>query len=201
MKVVKLTANDIPKIEHLYYGRTTFMGTNIRNVLKISQNTDELQQILLNNFANTYLSDLKSYHAYGYVDENDLVQAIIGYYASVDDASWYWTQVRSAGNNSHEIKMVLDKVMAVNEFQGRLKFYSMFPLKYRGTYRRLAFSEEAKERYEYFDEFYVKEKHQPIFTFPWQILYNRLLPSVDTVVRCTFLKQKYRDMLFNAGNL
>jgi hypothetical protein len=203
MKVVKLTPNDATKIEHLYYGRTNFMGTNIRNANMPSRNQsiDGLQEILLTNFQNTYMSDLKNYHAYGYFNDQDEIEAIIGYYASIDDASWYWTHVRTTGDNSTQIKAVLDKVMEVNEFQGRLKFYSMFPLKYRKTYRRLAFSKTAKERYDYFDEFYVKEKHQPIFNFPWQILYNRLLLPVDSIVRCTFLKQEYRDTLFHGGNL
>ena len=77
----------------------------------------------------------------------------------------------------------------------------MFPTKYINTYRRLAFSKQASERYDYFDEFFVSERHQAKFSLPWQILYNRTLIPVDTVVRCTFLKQKYRQNLFHAGRL
>jgi hypothetical protein len=77
----------------------------------------------------------------------------------------------------------------------------MFPKKYSGVYRRLAFSPEANERYDYFDEYYVEEKHQCKFNLSWQILYNRTLVPVDTVVRCTFLKQKYRNNIYNAGRL
>ena len=77
----------------------------------------------------------------------------------------------------------------------------MFPLEYKKVYRRLAFSNIAKERYDYFDEFHVKEKHYPIFNLPWQILYNRTLVPVDSIVRCTFLKQQYRDTLYDAGRL
>jgi hypothetical protein len=152
-------------------------------------------------FTETYLTDLKSYHAYAYQDNNGVITATIGFYESGEDASWYWNHVRTLGNNSSHIKQVLDKVLWHNETNGRFKFYSMFPTKYINTYRRLAFSRDASERYDYFDEFQVESKNQSMFSLPWQILYNKTLVPVDTVVRCTFLKQKYRKKLFHAGRL
>ena len=152
----------------------------------------------LDFFAATYLSDLNNYHAYGAID-NGIVQAYIGFYESNDDAAWYWNHVRSFGNNM--IKPVLDRVIEHNEGRGRLKFYSMFPKRYAKIYRRLAFSRYNNERYDYFDEFYVESRHQCKFNLPWQVLYNRTLAPVDTIVRCTFLKQNYRYNITNAGML
>lgn len=201
MKVCKLTVNDTDAVKSLFFNHNMFMGVGINNHAVGDETSRERQELLFNNFTCTYLSELKSYYAYGYFNDDNELLALIGYYMSNDDASWYWTQVRTKGNNSKEIKVVLDKVMEVNEWRGLNKFYSMFPLRYRDTYRRLAFSTKARERYDYFDEFYVEDKHQPIFNLPWQILYNRVLVPVDTIVRCTFLKQKYRETLFNGGNL
>jgi hypothetical protein len=77
----------------------------------------------------------------------------------------------------------------------------MIPTKYTKLYRRFAFSDYNNERYDLYEEFMVPEKHQCMFSIPWQILYNRSLMPVDTVVRCSFLKQKYRKTIFNAGRL
>jgi hypothetical protein len=151
------------------------------------------------NFCNAYLAKRKNHHAYGYFDETGNITATIGFYESSDDASWYWNMVRTTGSNQREVKHVLDAVIKHNEERGRLKFYSMFPLQYRKVYRRMAFSEWASERYDYFDEFYVEAKNQCRFTLPWQIMFNRTLVPTDSLVRCTFLKQKYRDELFNGG--
>jgi hypothetical protein len=153
------------------------------------------------SFVETYLSDLNNYHAYGYETDEGVITTIISFYESSDDASWYWNHIRSMGQNSNHIKQVLNKVIEHNENKGRLKFYSMFPKKYVSVYRRLAFSKEASTRYDYFDEYNVNTKHQCKFNLAWQILYTRRLLPVDTVVRCTFLKQEYRTELYNGGNL
>lgn len=150
-------------------------------------------------FCDTYLSGLKNYHAYGAIDDQGVIQTYIGFYESNDDAAWYWNHVRSFG--AYLMKPVLDSVIQHNEERGRLKFYSMFPSKYIKLYRRLAFSKYNNERYDYFDEFIVPTKQQCQFTLPWQILFNRTLTPVDTVVRCTFLKQKYRNTLPVGGNI
>jgi hypothetical protein len=181
------------------------------NVIKLNaEHTVQLEQLFhMSNFSeafskmflDTYLTDSQNYHAYGVQNEYGIINSILGFYESIDDPSWYCTLIRTTGNNGNEIKMLLDKAMSHNEENGRFKFYSMFPLQYRKAFRRLAFSNTAKERYDYFDEFQVESKHYPIFTLPWQILYNRMLVPVDSMVRCTFLKQQYRDVLYNAGRL
>ena len=196
MEIVKLNNTHIDMVRPLFE-KEKYMGI-LAETKSFVQGDKPFADIFHEAFATTYLSDLNNYHAYGAIN-NGIVQAYIGFYESIDDASWYWNHVRSFGNNM--IKPVLDEVIQHNEKRGRLKFYSMFPKRYAKTYRRLAFSEYNNERYDYFDEFYVESRHQCKFTLPWQILYNRTLAPVDTVVRCTFLKQKYRHNISNAGML
>lgn len=195
MEIVKLSINHSNAVRPLFE-KQKYMGLTAATKTFI-QDDKEFADFFHEAFVTTYLSDLRNYHAYGAL-ENGIVQAYIGFYESHDDAAWYWNHVRSFGNNM--IKPVLDRVIQHNEERGRFKFYSMFPSKYVTAYRRLAFSKYNNERYDYFDEFYVNDRHQCMFTLPWQILYNRTLAPVETVVRCTFLKQKYRTP-FIAGKL
>jgi len=150
-------------------------------------------------FEETYMSGLKNHHAYGMIDNNKLV-GLISFYESIDDASWYGTHMRNSGDKK-VIEMLLDRVIQHNEERGRFKFYTLWPANQTKILRRFAFSDWAKNRYDYFDEFMVPAKHQCKFTLPWQILYGRTLISHDTVLRCTFLKQEFRTELFNAGGL
>jgi hypothetical protein len=199
MKIVKLDKEHIGKIKHLFKF-PKFMGVNHSKNYFIGSGED-FSEFYCDSFVSTYVSGLKNYHAYGAEEDTGEINSIIGFYESHEDASWYWTHVRTTGDKPAEIKLILDHIMEYNEGKGRYKFYSMFPLKYQNVYRRLAFSKTNSERYDYFDEFYVGERHQCMFSLPWQILYNRTLLPVDTIVRCTFLKQKYREELFNAGRL
>jgi len=77
----------------------------------------------------------------------------------------------------------------------------MFNATYARVFRKLAFSKLNKERYGAFDEFTVAAKEKCLYTLPWQILFNRTLLPVDTIVRCTFLKQEYRTTLHKGSNL
>ena len=199
MSIIKLTSAHAGAIQHLFK-IPRFMSVSTDKNYFVG-NELKFEEFYYEAFKETYLTDLKSYHAYGYLDKEGNITTILGFYESNEDASWYWNHIRTTGNNARHIKQVLDAVLEHNEKNGRLKFYSMFPTKYINTYRRLAFSKQASERYDYFDEFFVSERHQAKFSLPWQILYNRTLIPVDTVVRCTFLKQKYRQNLFHAGRL
>lgn len=199
MSVIKLTSKHADIIRHLFKGHRFMSVSTDKNYFV--GNELKFEEFYYEAFKETYLTDLQSYHAYGYLDKEGNITTILGFYESNEDASWYWNHIRTTGNNASHIKKVLDAVLEHNEKNGRFKFYSMFPTKYINTYRRLAFSKHASERYDYFDEFYVSERHQTKFSLPWQILYNKTLIPVDTVVRCTFLKQKYRQNLFHAGRL
>lgn len=201
MNIVKITAEHSEALKYVFR-RKEYMGVDLNtNYFTDQAQYGPVEQMLYANFCYTYLSDRKSHHAFGHLNEDGNFTSVLGFYESSDDASWYWNQIRTTGDNANEIKAVLDEVIKFNESRGRLKFYSMFPLKYRKVYRRLAFSKWASERYDSFDEFYVEAKHQCKFTLPWQIMYNRTLVPTDTLVRCTYLKQEYREQLFNGGAL
>jgi hypothetical protein len=199
MSVIKLTNEHIDAVRPLFK-LPRFMGVSTDQNYFVGKEL-KFEEFYHQAFTETYLTDLKSYHSYGYQDENGNITTAISFYESGEDASWYWNHVRTLGNNGSHIKQVLDKVLEHNEANGRFKFYSMFPTRYLNVYRRLSFSKDASKRYDYFDEFFVEAKHQLKFGIPWQILYNKTLVPVDTVVRCTFLKQKYRKKLYHAGRL
>jgi len=199
MKIVKLEEKHKSKIKDLFK-KPKFMGVDVDKSYFVDKQF-EFSELYYNVFIETYMSGLKNYHAYGCIGSDGKVNTALGFYQSDEDASWYWNQIRTTGQNRKEIQATLDAVIDHNEKQGRLKFFSMFPLEYQRLYRRLAFSQKSSERYDYFDEYYVPEKHRCKFNFHWQILYNRILVPTDTIVRCTFLKQQYREELFNAGRL
>lgn len=198
MNIIKLTSEHKDLIKPLF-GYSKFMGVDVNNNYFVGADL-KFQEFYHESFADTYLTGLSNYHAYG-VTVNDEIKVMIGFYESTDDASWYWNQVRSDNTNPELIKHCLDAVIEHNESRGRLKFFSMFPAKYTKVYRRLAFSKYNSERYDSFDEYVVPTKNQCLYTMPWQILFNRTLAPVDTVVRCTFLKQQYRVKPVIGGNI
>lgn len=198
MKVIKLTSDHIKNVRPLFE-KKKYMGL-LANTKTFIQDESSFADFFHEAFVTTYLSDLQNYHAYGVIDENGLVHCYIGFYESIDDSAWYWNQLRSFGDNSL-IKKTLDKVIEHNEIRGRLKFYSMFPKQYTKIYRRLAFSKENSERYDSIDEFIVPAKTACTYTLPWQILFNRTLVPVDSIVRLSFLKDKYRNILPIAGRI
>lgn len=67
--------------------------------------------------------------------------------------------------------------------------------------RRLGFSKEARERYDYFDEYIVDANHKSFYLSHWEILFKRCLIPAPTVIRCTFLKREYRTILPKGGNI
>ena len=199
MKVIKLTELHRVQVRHLF-DSPKFMGVSPNTNYFIGAESN-FSETYYTNFVSTYLTNLKTYHAYGIQENDRTISSFLAFYESPDDSSWYWNTIRTLGNNKKAVRMLLDKAIEHNEANGRFKFYSMFPKKYTNVYRRLAFSANATERYDYFDEYYVEAKHQCQFNLSWQILYNRTLLPVDTVVRCTFLKQKYRNYIYNAGRI
>lgn len=198
MEIIKLELDNSDGIKRLFAKKRN-MGVEV-DTNYFLQNPESYSEIYHAAFVETYMSGLKNYHAYGAVEDGVIVSAL-GFYESPDDASWYWGVVRSNGGGSSATQAMLDRVLKHNEDNGRFKFYSMFPKKYISSYRRFAFSEYASERYGYFDEYTVDEKHVCKFNLVWQVLYRRTLLPVETVVRCTFLKQEYRGELYNAGRL
>jgi hypothetical protein len=95
-------------------------------------------------------------------------------------------------NDKNYVRPLLDAAMAFNEVRGRLKFYTLWNANHGKLLRRFAFSPEATLRYDYVDEIIIPAKTKCVYTNYWQILFNRTLLPVDSIVRCTFLKQEYR---------
>jgi len=197
MNVVKLTSEHIIGVRYLFEVSTTYMGDP--NFLKQEQFNYPLNK-LYTIFCDTYLSDLNNFCAFGAVDNEGIVHALMSFYISDDESSWFFTIGRSLGNN-FLLKDILDEVMKYNENMGRLKFYTCMNLEKAHLMRRLGFSKEARERYDYFDEYTVDAKHKPFYLLHWEILFKRMLIPVKTVVRCTFLKREYRLLLPIGGNI
>lgn len=198
MQVVKLEQKHIQSIRRLFEQKK-YMGAFIHSNY-FSASDQDFVDYYHTAFCDTYLSGLKNYHAMGAIDDLGVVQGLLGFYESNDDASWYGTNIRNSGDNK-VAQLLLDHAIKYNEDNGRFKFYTLWSAKHAKLLRRFAFSEWANERYDYFDEYVVPAKHQCQYSLPWQILYNRTLIPIDTVVRCTFLKREYRQNLYNAGRL
>jgi hypothetical protein len=195
MKIVKLDKTHYEILKPMFEVKK-YMGSNSGDFFK----KDIMSELYHGAFATTYLTELKQYHAFGYFDDDDQIQGVISCYQSIDEPCWYGTQVRSKGNKQ-VAKDMLDHMIKFNEADGRLKFYTLWNAKHAKLLRRFTFSEWANERYDYFDEMIIPAKHKCFYLNHWNILFNRILLPEDTIIRCTFLKQKYRDTLPIGGNI
>lgn len=196
MTIEKLTRTHSAGLKELFISER-FMGVSSSTEYFIGPEV-KFNEFAYNVFCDTYLSNLDNFKAFGNV-QNEKVTSIIAFYEAIDAPAWYWTQIRSMDHKS--IPNVLDSVIEHNESNGRLKFYSMFNAKYAKSYRRLSFSKSVQERYGFIDECIVPAKTKCFYQDYWQILFNRILVPVDSLVRCTFLKQEYRNNLPTAGNI
>lgn len=196
MSIVKLTQDHIESVKHLFFKTHKYMGT-----LNFENEDPNFQTRLYEIFCDTHLSDLKNYHAFGFYNtKTNKVDALISFYESVNEPSWYLTSGRSTGNNLL-FKDILDTIMDYNEANGRLKFFTVMNLRQARLMRKLGFSSRNVERYDYFDEYTVKPQEKTFYSDHWEILFRRRLLPVETVVRCTFLKKEYRTNLPNGGNI
>lgn len=196
MTIIKLDANHAELIKPLYV-KKSYMGTNIDSFH--APMTHDFQSLLYEYFCSAYLSGLNNYHAHGLLEDGK-IKAFIAFYEHSEEPSWYYTNCRSSGNTKH-LKVLLDNVLAHNEANGRLKFYTLVNQKHANLLRKFHFSKDANERYDYIDEFMVPAKNRCYYNNAWELLYNRTLIPTDTIIRCTFLKQKYRIILPIGGNL
>jgi len=197
MEIIKLDKSHIASTRHLFENKK-YMGAMV-NTNYFSGNDSDFVDYHHTAFTDTYLSGLKNYHAYG-AFEDGICHGLIAFYESNDDACWYGTNIRASGDKK-VVQQLLDKAIQHNEECGRFKFYTLWSAKHAKLLRRFAFSDWANERYDYFDEFMVPAKHQCQYSLPWQILYNRTLVPIDTVVRCTYLKREFRKETPCAGSL
>lgn len=195
MIVEKLTSAHASNLKVLF---TEGRHMGVADTEYIPNEDVKFSELAYSVFCDTYISNLNNFKAFGAI-EDGMVTSAVAFYESTDSPAWYLTQVRS--KNHINIPAVLDAAIAHNESNGRLKFYSMFNYKYAKSFRRLIFSETSRERYGYIDECIVPVRTKCIYQDYWQILFNRSLLPVDSLVRCAYLKQEYRTLPPIAGNL
>ncbi len=195
---IKILENNHSKITKDLFKSPNFMGYNISE--KEFFVADDLVEFYHESFCCSYLSGLKNYKAIGCFDDDGNISGLLSLYQSPDEPSWYGTQIRSIGGKQ-VVRMLLDYAINLNEQDGRLKFYTLWSSNQTRYLRRFAFSHYNNERYDYFDEYFVPAKHKCFYSSHWHILFNRVLIPIDVVIRCTFLKQKYRNTLPIGGNI
>lgn len=197
MDIVELNTTHAELVKPLFY-RSNYMGIDLSSNYIVDP-SEQAQTVFYNTFIDTYLSGLRNYKSLGLI-EDGVVKSLITFYMSPDEPCWYGTMIRSL-NDKNFVRPLLDAAMSYNEERGRFKFYTLWNANHGKLLRRFAFSKEANERYDYVDELIVPARTKCIYTNYWQILFNRTLIPTDTVVRCTFLKQQYRQELPKGGNL
>ena len=198
MSVVRLNETHREAVYDLFT-QEKYMGVEIKKEsfgAGMTAFNDAVYQI----FCNNYLGDLKNFHAYGYIGDDGKVKALISFYESVEEPAWYYTLYRSGGDNNL-LRQVLDAVIEHNEKTGRLKFYTLVHARHSKLLRRFHWSKINNQRYGYFDEFSVPSKTRCFWANHWELLYKRFLLPEDSIVRCNFLKQEYRDILPIGGNI
>lgn len=197
MSVVKLDHTHAEQIKGLFRNKK-YMGLDVSNDAFKLEGSD-FNKVIYDIFCANYLTDLKNFHAYGYV-ENNSVKSLISFYESVDEPAWYYTIYRSSGNNEL-LRPVLDAVIGHNESRGRLKFYTLVHKRHSKLLRKFHWSKYNDERYGYFDEYLVPSRTKCYYTNAWELLYKRFLLPEDSIVRCNYLKQEYRTILPVGGNI
>lgn len=198
MSVIKLNSDHKNLILDLFQNKN-YMGSDVKDdSFKLEGTT--FNKLTYEMFCANYLSNLNNFHAYGYLEENNKVSALISFYESSEEPCWYYTIYRSLGNNNL-LRPVLDAVINHNEKNGRLKFYTLTTKRHNKLLRRFHWSKYNNERYGYFDEFFVPERAKCFYTNAWELLYKRFLVPDVTIVRCNYLKQEYRTNLPCGGNI
>lgn len=200
MTIKFLDQSNLGQTKELFYSKN-YMGVQADdNFYKPEEAISSTSDMIFDAFQYTYLSGLKNYKAIGKFDDREKVTGILTFYQTPDEPSWYGTQIRSIGGKK-DIRDLLDRAIEINENDGRFKFYTLWNSDQTKLLRRFAFSKHNNERYDYVDEYLVPAKTKCIYTSHWHVLFNRVLLPVDTVVRCTFLKQQYRNNLPKGGNI
>jgi hypothetical protein len=199
MTVVKLNSSHVEAVKGLFETKK-YMGVDVNSAnFTMNDNTLNFNKLLYDIFCSNYLTDLNNFHAYGYLEDGK-VKALISFYESTEEPSWFYTIYRSSGDNNL-LRLVLDEVIKHNEERGRLKFYTLTHATHTKLLRRFHWSKYNNERYGYFDEFLVPAKNKCFYVNPWELLFKRFLVPEDSIVRCNYLKQEYRTTLPIGGNI
>lgn len=200
MTVIKLDSSHCDAVRGLFHS-DTYMGTAVTDfAVGPGATATGINRKLYNVFCSNYLSGINSnFHAFGWLEDGE-IKALISFYESIEEPAWYYTLYRSGGD-AKPLVAVLDAVIEYNEANNRLKFYTLVNARHSRALRRFHWSPHNNERYGYFDEYQVPAKNKCYYVNAWELLYKRFLSPVDTIVRCNFLKQEYRDTLPIGGNI
>lgn len=196
MQIIKLTKEHTEACAELFQGNK-FMGEVMSDH---EAYTDATNMVMYNRFVSTYLSNLKNYHAIGAIGDDGNLKGFLSFYESVEEPAWYYTLCRSDGTLSLA-KDLLDYAIKFNEDNGRFKFYTLVNSKHAKLLRKFSWSDYNNERYGYFDEYMVPAKNKCFYVNAWELLFKRVLLPTDTTVRCSFLKQEFRETLAVGGGL
>lgn len=151
-----------------------------------------------NRLAETYLSGLNSFQAWGSRDDQGSLTAVICSYQAMDEPAWYMTLCMATAGSAADCLALLEQVIADNERQGRWKFYVLTG---PGNSPVLWSGPDDLPRYDYVDEYQVKAKNKCVYTRAWEILFRKTLVNADRVVRCYYLQQQHRRVLPQGGGL
>lgn len=188
MQILKLDTTHSQQIWNLY-NRSKYMGVDVAG--NWNSRPDLYNEFLFSVFKKTYLSGLNNFHAYGIIEDDGTIPCVITFYDSSDEPAWYYTQCRSAGDLD-KLKQLFDGILEIQESKHRYKFYTLVNTKHAALLRRFTYSDYNDERYGYYDEFVVPAKTKCYYNNAWELLFKKVLLPVDTVVRCSYLKQEYR---------
>lgn len=197
MRISRLDTNHSEQVRDLYK-TSKYMGVDVAG--NWANNVDAYNDFVFGVFQKTYLSGLNNFQAYGLFNDQGQLECLISLYDSSDEPAWYYTMCRSRGN-TELVKQLFDQVIKTQESKNRFKFYTLVNVKHAPLLRKFTYSDYNNERYGYYDEFVVPAKTRCYYNNPWELLFKKVLLPVDTVVRCSYLKQEYRTELPIGGGL
>lgn len=195
MQILKLDTTHSDQIRSLYQN-SKYMGVDVAG--NWANNIDAYNEYIFGVFQKTYLSGLNNFQAYGLFNDAGEAECLISFYDSSDEPSWYYTMCRSRGN-TELVKTLFDSVIEIQEKKNRFKFYTLVNVRHAPLLRKFTYSDYNNERYGFYDEFVVPAKTRCYYNNPWELLFKKVLLPVDTVVRCSYLKQEYRPSPLPVG--
>lgn len=200
MKIIKLIKKNLSDCETLFQS-DKMMGVSVSGVwLNSFGETQASNDLMLARFSATYLMDLDNFHSFGYFNDLGVLEGCLSIYEDINEPSWYMTSSRNSGNRE-VIRELLDYVIDYNEKNGRYKFYTLMTPSTAKVVRRFGWSTYNNARYDYVDEYTIPARTRCLYHQAWEILFSRVMLPVDTVVRCSFLKQEFRTMKIIGGSI
>lgn len=144
----------------------------------------------MDEFVETYLSDLKTWTAYAGFREDGTISGIIGFQRSTDTTEFYITFVRGV-----DLEPVLAKILEDLEPLGYDRFYRLQYLDRDDFWDFI-----VPNHWEYSTAYTVEPKKKTPYNKHWFMLYDSELPKKNTAVKLAVLKKEFRKNL-TLGNI